>query len=62
VDHGEGRFEAREVTTGARGDGYIQVLKGVKEGEKVVTSANFLLDAESNVRSALSKFGEAASR
>ncbi|OGW59521.1 MAG: hypothetical protein A2V83_09665 [Nitrospirae bacterium RBG_16_64_22] len=62
VDHGEGRFEAREVTTGARGDGYVQVLKGVKEGEKVVTSANFLLDAESNVRSALSKFGEAASR
>lgn len=59
VDHGEGRFEAREVTTGARGDGYVQVLKGIKAGEKVVTSANFLLDAESNVRSALSKFGEA---
>ncbi|MBI3391674.1 MAG: efflux RND transporter periplasmic adaptor subunit [Nitrospirae bacterium] len=62
VDHGDGRFEAREVTTGYRGDGYVQILKGVKEGEKVVTAANFLLDAESSIRGALQRIGESVNR
>lgn len=53
----EGRFEPRRVTLGSRSDDYVEVLAGVKEGEQVVTSANFLIDAESNLRAALSGFG-----
>ena len=50
----EGRFEPRTVSLGQHGDGYVQVLSGVTEGEQVVTSANFLIDAESNLKAALS--------
>ncbi|MDP2681459.1 MAG: efflux RND transporter periplasmic adaptor subunit [Deltaproteobacteria bacterium] len=53
VDKGDGRFEPREVKVGAQGDGYYQIISGVKEGEKVVTSANFLIDSESSFRAAL---------
>jgi Cu(I)/Ag(I) efflux system membrane fusion protein len=53
VDLGAGRFEPREVTTGSRGDEFTVVTHGVKEGESVVIAANFLLDAESNLRAAL---------
>jgi Cu(I)/Ag(I) efflux system membrane fusion protein len=50
---GEGRFEPRLVKLGARGSEYVQVLEGVREGEMVVSSANFLIDAESNLKAAL---------
>jgi RND family efflux transporter MFP subunit len=53
VDKGDGRFEPRDVKVGAQADGYYQIISGVKEGEKVVTSANFLIDSESSFRSAL---------
>ena len=53
VDRGEGRFEPREVKLGSRGDEYVAVLDGLKEGESVVVAANFLIDAESNLRAAL---------
>lgn len=53
LERGEGRFEPREVKTGARGNGLVALLGGVEEGEKVVTSANFLIDAESNLKAAL---------
>ena len=53
VDLGAGRFEPRDVTLGERGEQYVSILKGVKEGESVVVAANFLLDAESNLRAAL---------
>lgn len=53
---GGGRFEPREVKLGTRGDGYAEVLAGVKEGESVVTRANFLIDSESNLRAALAGF------
>jgi Cu(I)/Ag(I) efflux system membrane fusion protein len=56
VERGEGRYEPRSVKLGARVPGYVQVLEGVRPGEKVVTSATFLIDAESNLRSALSSF------
>ncbi|MBR0948942.1 efflux RND transporter periplasmic adaptor subunit [Bradyrhizobium canariense] len=62
VDKGEGRFEPREVKLGRRGGGYIEVRDGLTDGEAVVTSANFLIDAESNLKAALKGFGEAASR
>lgn len=53
VDKGEGRFEPREVTLGQRGDGFVQITAGIEAGEPVVTSANFLIDAESNLKAAL---------
>jgi membrane fusion protein, copper/silver efflux system len=53
VDKGEGRFEPRAVQPGRRGAGYVEIRDGLKENENVVTSANFLIDAESNLRSAL---------
>ncbi|WP_459162041.1 efflux RND transporter periplasmic adaptor subunit [Bradyrhizobium japonicum] len=62
VDKGEGRFEPREVKLGRRGGGYVEVRQGLADGEAVVTSANFLIDAESNLKAALKGFGEAASQ
>ena len=56
VQLGEGRFEPREVKTGARAEDYVEILEGVKQGEQVVVAANFLIDAESNLRAALSGF------
>jgi len=53
VQAGEGRFEPREVKLGARSDAYVQLLEGVREGEQVVVSANFLIDAESNLKAAV---------
>ena len=52
---GEGRFEPREVTLLWRGDGEAVVLSGLDEGERVVTSGNFLVDSESRLRAALSQ-------
>ena len=57
VQRAEGRFEPREVRTGARGDQYIEVLDGVKAGEEVVVAANFLIDAESNLKAAIGGLG-----
>jgi membrane fusion protein, copper/silver efflux system len=56
VDRGEGRFEPRMVKLGPRADGYVAVREGLRAGEKVVTGANFLIDAESNLRAALQAF------
>jgi len=56
VDRGQGRFEPRTVRLGAQGGGRVQVLDGLHAGETVVTSANFLIDAESNLRAALQGF------
>ena len=58
IAKGEGRFEPRPVKLGRRGDGYIEVLEGVNKGEEVVTSATFLIDAESNLRTALQAFAQ----
>jgi Cu(I)/Ag(I) efflux system membrane fusion protein/cobalt-zinc-cadmium efflux system membrane fusion protein len=52
---GDGRFAPREVVLGSRGDGFIQVLEGLDEGDEVVTSAQFLIDSESNLREAINK-------
>lgn len=56
VDNGKGRFEQRAVKLGARGPEYVAITDGLKEGEKVVTAANFLIDSESNLRAALNGF------
>jgi len=52
-----GRFEPREVKLGKRAGDYVEVVDGVKEGEAVVVAANFLLDAESNLKAALGGLG-----
>ncbi len=52
---GEGRFAPRELRLGAQAGDEFQVLDGLKEGESVVTSAQFLINSESNLRAAISK-------
>ena len=64
VSQGEGKFEPREVDTGVETEsGLVEILDGLKPGEKVVTSGQFLLDSESKMRAALAKMvrGEMAS-
>ncbi len=50
VDLGNGAFEPREIKAGLRSDGYIEVLRGLKKGEKVVSAANFLVDSEAQLK------------
>ena len=50
-----GRFTPREVQLGAEGEGRAQVTAGLREGERIVTSAQFLIDSESNLREAVQK-------
>lgn len=56
VERGEGRYEPREVKVGAATDGHYEIREGLRPDERVVVSANFLIDAESNLRSALRSF------
>lgn len=50
---GGGYFDPREVKTGVSADGYMQILEGLREGEKIVTSSQFLIDSESNLKAAI---------
>ncbi|MDD4905735.1 MAG: efflux RND transporter periplasmic adaptor subunit [Methylobacter tundripaludum] len=56
VQRGEGRFEPHVVKLGRQADGYWEVLEGLAAGDEVVNRANFLIDAESNLKSALDGF------
>jgi Cu(I)/Ag(I) efflux system membrane fusion protein/cobalt-zinc-cadmium efflux system membrane fusion protein len=60
VDHGNGNLEPRPVTTGPQLDNSVVVLSGLKAGEKVVTSANFLVDSEAQLQAAAGAFSPAA--
>ena len=62
VEKGQGRFEPRDVKLGHRGGGFVEIREGVAEGEPVVVSANFLIDAESNLKAALKGFSDAGAR
>jgi membrane fusion protein, copper/silver efflux system len=53
IDKGAGFFEPREIKVGAKTENYYEVLSGLKAGERVVTSANFLIDSESQLKEAL---------
>ena len=57
VQLAEGRFEPRIVKPGMRSEDHVEILEGIAEGEQVVTSANFLIDAESNLKAALNGLG-----
>lgn len=58
MDLGDGRFAPRRVVLGHEHDGWVEVLAGVEEGERVVTSSQFLLDSESSLRAAIQKMAE----
>lgn len=53
---GDGKYKIQEVKLGAYSNGYYQVLDGLMAGNKIVTSAQFLIDSESNLRAAINKF------
>ncbi len=53
VEKSAGEFEPRIVTLGKKAEGFYEVIAGVKEGERVVTSANFLVDSESKLKAAV---------
>ncbi|MEE9449508.1 MAG: efflux RND transporter periplasmic adaptor subunit [Ignavibacteriaceae bacterium] len=53
---GHGKFKPQEVQLGSYADGYYQVLEGLQGGNVIVTSAQFLIDSESNLRAAISQF------
>ncbi len=57
VDRGQGYFESRHIQVGSKVKGYYEVLSGLREGEKVVTSANFLIDSESQLKGAAGAMG-----
>jgi RND family efflux transporter MFP subunit len=57
---GDGRFAPRDVVLGREGEGYVQILEGLEAGERIVTSAQFLIDSESNLREAVRKMAAAA--
>jgi Cu(I)/Ag(I) efflux system membrane fusion protein len=61
LDKGDGRFEPRDVKLGRRGGGHVEILDGIAESEPVVISANFLIDAESNLNAALKALSAAGS-
>jgi RND family efflux transporter MFP subunit len=58
---GEGRLQPREITTGDHGGGMAEVRSGLTSGEVVATGANFLLDSESRLKSAVTQLGAAPS-
>ncbi len=52
---GDGKFQSRNVKTGAASGGRTEITDGLKEGETVVTSAQFMIDSESSLRESLQK-------
>jgi membrane fusion protein, copper/silver efflux system len=52
-DGGNGMLTPVEITIGARSGGFYEIVSGLKEGDRVVTSANFLVDSESSMQAAL---------
>ena len=55
---GEGKFQPQPVKIGMRGKDAVEILEGLEAGSEVVVAANFLIDAESNLKAALSTFSE----
>lgn len=61
VNKGDGYMEVRKVELGRKAGEYYEVLKGLNEGENVVSRANFLIDAESRLQSAKAAWNEGVS-
>lgn len=60
IDLGEGRFEAREVVSGIESGDYVEIIQGVDEGERVVTSGQFLIDSEASMRAGIKRMHKPA--
>ncbi len=58
VDKGEGNFEPREVSVGLRTDQMVEVTQGLRVGEKVASSANFLIDSEAKLKGVAPKLNK----
>jgi Cu(I)/Ag(I) efflux system membrane fusion protein len=58
ISLGEGRFEARDVRAGIESGNYVEILDGINEGEKIVTSGQFLIDSEASMRASLDRMTE----
>jgi Cu(I)/Ag(I) efflux system membrane fusion protein len=58
VDHGGGNLEPREIEVGLHSGDYDEVVSGLNEGDRVVSSANFLIDAESRIQGVLKTWGD----
>ena len=56
---GEGRFEARKVLAGIESGNYVEIIKGVKAGENIVISGQFLIDSEASMRGSLTRMTDA---
>ncbi len=55
---GEGKFLARNVKAGIESGNYVEILQGLKAGEKIVTSGQFLIDSEASMRASLNRMAE----
>ena len=60
IDLGEGKFEARDVKAGIESGNYVEILEGVNDGDKIVTSGQFLIDSEASMRASLTRMSEPA--
>jgi multidrug efflux pump subunit AcrA (membrane-fusion protein) len=58
VDHGGGQVEPREIRVGTSSGGYYEVISGLKDGDRVFNSANFLIDAECRIQGVLKTWGD----
>jgi membrane fusion protein, copper/silver efflux system len=58
VDHGGGKLEPRQVELGAHSGDYYEVVSGLNGGDRIVSSANFLIDAESRIQGVLKTWGD----
>jgi Cu(I)/Ag(I) efflux system membrane fusion protein len=58
VDHGGGQLEPRQIEVGIHSGDYCEVVSGLNEGDRVVSSANFLIDAESRIQGVLKTWGD----
>jgi Cu(I)/Ag(I) efflux system membrane fusion protein len=59
VSLGEGKFEAREVMAGIESGNHVEILQGISEGEKIVTSGQFLIDSEASMRGSITRMSDA---
>jgi Cu(I)/Ag(I) efflux system membrane fusion protein/cobalt-zinc-cadmium efflux system membrane fusion protein len=57
VTERDGYFEARQVSVGARSEGFVLIREGLREGESIAKSGTFLLDSESQIRAAIDNYG-----
>ena len=57
LDLGHGKFKPVDVTTGMRSQGEVEILKGLKKGQKIVVSGQFLIDSEASLQASFRRFG-----